>query len=163
MVVSSASTGYGLIPLDLEMIFFFAFRSSGGRDMADGYSLLQMNICRQCFREKSQDIGFNKVGFYIRISIRISIPELWNTVWRTSTTVPLRYETGTPLSPFFSFCLFSIHSSSRYVFSDFTLLGAWWSKKKPWEEKADSDLKPEVLSSKWQTDGRGGWKTRKGK
>ena len=48
--------------------------------MADGYSLLQMNICRQCFREKSQDIGFNKVGFYIRISIRISIPELWNTV-----------------------------------------------------------------------------------
>lgn len=22
-----------------------------------------MNLCRQCFREKSQDIGFNKVGF----------------------------------------------------------------------------------------------------
>jgi len=24
---------------------------------------LQMNICRQCFREKAQDIGFNKVRF----------------------------------------------------------------------------------------------------
>lgn len=24
---------------------------------------LQMNICRQCFREKSTDIGFNKVRF----------------------------------------------------------------------------------------------------
>lgn len=24
-----------------------------------------MNICRQCFREKSTDIGFNKVRFYL--------------------------------------------------------------------------------------------------
>lgn len=26
---------------------------------------VQMNICRQCFREKSSDIGFHKVGFTI--------------------------------------------------------------------------------------------------
>ncbi|KAI2817576.1 hypothetical protein CBS63078_5004 [Aspergillus niger] len=30
-----------------------------------------MNICRQCFREKSSDIGFHKVGFTIS---RIHIP-----------------------------------------------------------------------------------------
>jgi hypothetical protein len=27
--------------------------------------ILQMNICRQCFREKSTDIGFNKVRTFI--------------------------------------------------------------------------------------------------
>lgn len=98
--------------------------------MADRYLSLQMNICRQCFREKSQDIGFNKVGFlfdYIRMA---SMSNLWDTktdgVFFFSTynsTVKIR--TRNTVVSFFSFCLFSTHSSSRYVFSDFTLLGAW--------------------------------------
>ncbi|PYH35009.1 40S ribosomal protein uS14 [Aspergillus neoniger CBS 115656] len=35
-----------------------------------------MNICRQCFREKSSDIGFHKVGFTItHIHIPAPVPQ----------------------------------------------------------------------------------------
>lgn len=35
-----------------------------------------MNICRQCFREKSQDIGFVKVGFHdLFLSFNFSAPD----------------------------------------------------------------------------------------
>lgn len=108
--------------------------------MADRYLSLQMNICRQCFREKSQDIGFNKVGFlfdYIRMA---SMSNLWDTktdgvFFFQPTTVPLRYEPGTPLSPFFLFAFsrpIRLHDM-YFPISRCSALGE--AKKSTWEEK----------------------------
>lgn len=80
----------------------------------------------------------------------------WRGFFFSTYNSTVKIRTRNTVVSFFSFCLFSTHSSSRYVFSDFTLLGAWWSKKKHMGGKADSELKPEVLSPK-RTDGRTGW------
>lgn len=103
---------------------------------------LQMNICRQCFREKATDIGFNKVRFDTtrtqndnnRNSHKAPGP---SNILTTRTTVPL---SSFPLVSFLD----------PFVFHDFRyVLGAWYQ---PWEEKRGSDL-PEF--SRW-----GGWNKR---
>lgn len=48
--------------------------------------VLQMNICRQCFREKSTDIGFNKVRTFILCLCRL---EERHTSTRDITTLEL--------------------------------------------------------------------------
>lgn len=126
--------------------------------LADGYPL-QMNICRQCFREKSTDIGFNKVGFlpfhYIRTHQYRNRGTQESDAYFFQFTVPLKYQPEHRcllffflpfLDPFvFTICIFRFHVARRLV-----------KQKKPMGGKADSELKPEVMSSK-QTDGRTWW------
>lgn len=51
-----------------------------------------------------------------------------------STTVPLRYDTGTPLSPFFLFA-FSRSIRLHDMYFPISRCSALGEAKKPWEEK----------------------------
>lgn len=53
-----------------------------------------MNICRQCFREKSTDIGFNKVRFYLFAYTDSRIPRIYDFFHgRTSGRFPITERT----------------------------------------------------------------------
>lgn len=85
-----------------------------------------MNICRQCFREKATDIGFNKVCFdTTRTQTTTTEYEKASgpsNILTTHTTVPLS-----------SYLLVSF--LDPFVFHDFHyVLGA---RYQPWEEKGD--------------------------
>lgn len=58
-----------------------------------------LNICRQCFREKSQDIGFTKVSFqppsFLPRTQPLSVRSaLWLVVWRFSEGLTVREAFG---------------------------------------------------------------------
>ena len=56
-----------------------------------------MNLCRQCFREKATDVGFNKVGFTWPFAPYISIFSTHRTNFKTrqqltNKTVPVNLQ-----------------------------------------------------------------------
>lgn len=118
---------------------------------------LQMNICRQCFREKATDIGFNKVGFFLLSVYCVALGAFprntahstfqgkhrsFSTETNTSTTVPLNYS-------LISLSLFT--NSFRHV------LGAPVFKPTLWEEpgRKRKNEKPRREGKKISVAGRG--------
>lgn len=119
-----------------------------------------MNICRQCFREKSQDIGFNKVRLLCRFVPKDRGYKHTNGyLTKISSTLYSTVKITKLLSNVAGVFFFAFSRSIRLkttCISDFTLLGDWWAKK-PWEEKRNSDFKPESFLN-----GCGGWKKAEG-
>lgn len=61
---------------------------------------LQMNICRQCFREKSADIGFNKVRSFPLPTREFDHSEHFSILWKYRVSpIPEPQANHTPTVP----------------------------------------------------------------